>query len=412
MNVPFFVAKRYFWSKKSRHLIQLISWVSLISVAVCTGALFVVLSVFNGLQQFVTDKFNGFHADLEITAREGKDFRVTDDQLKALRAIDGVEYLSEVYADMVVLSCEDRQFIGRIKGVASDYERLKRMDTTLISGQFALQIGEVPLAVLGVGVANVLQCPIASFLSNSLHIYYPKRGASLAAASPMQSLNVESITPAGCFRSSTDYDDDHLFAPISFVRKLTDHDSDEVTSIEIRVAANVSLRVVRAEIEKLLGEGFGVRDAFQQESELYKAMRTEKWAIFAILSFILLIASFNMIGMMALLVLDKKRDMGVFYAMGADLPLIRKIFVTEGFLISGIGAVAGLIIGWICCLLQQTFHLIHFGEGYAMSYYPVAIHGWDVVGIFAVVLLITVPAVLLPVKRISGQLLHERRYEE
>ena len=411
MNFPFFVAKRYFWAKKSRQLIQIISWITLLSVTVCTAALFVVLSVFNGLQQFITDKFNGFHADLEITAKEGKCFTLTPMQLDQLRSIKGVTYFSEVYTDMAVIAYDDKQFIANLKGVEPDYARMKRIDTTVYSGQFLLQYGDIPMAVLGAGVELKLQCPLSDFSSNSLSVYYPKRGASLASVNPMQCLNQEQIVPSGCFFSSTDYDDNYLFAPISFVRKLTGHEN-EVTSIEIGLSSIALQRHVEEEIGRLLGDEFQVRDSFQQESELYKTMRTEKWAIFAILSFILLIASFNMIGMMALLVIDKKRDMGVFYAMGADLPMIRKIFVSEGLLISAVGTVLGLLIGLIFCVMQQTFHLIHFGEGYAISYYPVSIHGGDILCIFLIVMLITIPAVILPVTRISDQLFRERMHHE
>ena len=411
MKVSFFVAKRYFWAKKSRQLIQLISWISLVSVMICTASLFIVLSVFNGLQQFVTDRFNGFHADLEITVEEGKDFVPTMRQLEDLRRIPGVEYLSEVYTDMAVLVYEDRQYISHLKGVSPDYAKLKHIDTTVCSGDFLLEFGDSYWAVLGKGVEYKLQCPISDFTTNSLGVYYPKRGASLSSVNPMQSLNMENITPSGTFFSSTDYDEDYVFVPISFMRKLTGHDS-EVTSLELKLSPQFPLRQVRTKVAEVMGDGFVLKDAFQQESELYKAMRTEKWAIFAILSFILLIASFNMIGMMALLVLDKRKDVGVFYAMGADMPLIRKIFVTEGLLISGIGTLLGLVLGYLFCWLQQTFHLIHFGEGYAISYYPVLIRGWDVLSIFLIVMLITVPAVIFPVTRFSEQLFRERMLNE
>lgn len=411
MNLPFFVAKRYFWAKKSRQLIQLISWISLLSVMVCTAALFIVLSVFNGLQQFITDKFNGFHADMEITLCEGKDFVPEAAKLDALRKLQGVEYLSEVYADMAVLVYDNRQYIAHVKGVAPDYAKLKRMDTTVQSGRFLLEESGSCWAVLGSGVAYKLQCPVSDFTTNSLNLYYPKRGALLSTANPMQSLNTETITPSGYFLSYTDYDEDYIFVPISFMRKLTGHD-DEVTSIELKIAPNVSAKQLKTEIRQIMGDGFVLKDSFQQESELYKAMRTEKWAIFAILSFILLIASFNMIGMMALLVLDKKKDVGVFYAMGADMPLIRKIFFTEGVLISGLGTLMGLAIGYLFCLMQQTFHIIHFGEGYAITYYPVLIRGWDVISIFVIVILITVPAIVFPVTRLSDQLFRERMHYE
>ncbi len=404
MSVHFFIAKRYLLSSKSHQLIQLISWISLVSVAVCTAALFVILSVFNGLQQFVTDHFNTFHADLELIPNEGKNFTLSEEQLERIRNIQGVAYVSEVYTDMAVMMYEDRQFIVHLKGVEPDYARLKRIDTTLLSGQFRLDYQGFPLAVVGVGVESRLHCGISEFVSNSLSVYYPDRTRRLNAGNPMQGMQVEQLTPVGCFGTATDYDADYVFVPISFVRRLTLHDN-EMTSLEIRTDEKASLPKIRARIAEIVGDSIRVRDVFQQEEELYKVMRSEKWVIFAILSFILLIASFNMIGMMAILVLDKKKDLSVFYAMGADLPLIRKVFMTEGCLISGFGTLIGMSVGFLFCWMQKTFHLIRFGgEGYLLNYYPVDIHLWDVVCIFAVVLLITLPAMSVPVLRISHQL--------
>ena len=175
MNVPFFVAGRYLWSKKSHRLIQLISWISLASILVCSAALFIVLSVFNGLQSFIGNHLNSFHADVEITAVQGKTFMVTPERLADLRGIKGVEYLSEVCCDLAVLTFDDRQFIARLKGVAPDYSRLKRMDTTVFTGIFALESEGFPLAVLSAGVMQKLHCGISDYVSNSLGVCYPDR---------------------------------------------------------------------------------------------------------------------------------------------------------------------------------------------------------------------------------------------
>ncbi|MBP5614125.1 MAG: FtsX-like permease family protein [Bacteroidales bacterium] len=411
MNVPFFVAGRYLWSKKSHRLIQLISWSSLASFLVCSAALFIVLSVFNGLQSFIGNHLNSFHADVEITAVQGKTFMVTPERLADLRGIKGVEYLSEVCCDLAVLTFDDRQFIARLKGVAPDYSRLKRMDTTVFTGIFALESEGFPLAVLSAGVMQKLHCGISDYVSNSLGVCYPDRTRRFATANPMQGLNMESLTPVGCFVSGTSYDADYVFTVLSFVQRLTGHEG-EVTSVELRVAPGMSVRKVADEVEKMMGPAYRVRDLYQQEEELYKVMRSEKWAIFAILSFILLIASFNMIGMMAVLVLDKKRDMGVFYAIGADTSFIRRVFVREGVLIATIGTMAGLAIGFIFCWLQKSFHLIRFGDGgYAINYYPVEIHGTDIAAIFAIVCCITLPAMAVPVMRISDSLFKNIRHE-
>lgn len=411
MKVSFFVAKRYLWAKKSQQLIQVISWISLVSIAVCTAALFIILSVFNGLEDFIGSRFNSFHSDIEITARQGKTFALTPEQLQLLRSMEGVEYVSEVCSDMAVLTCDDRQFIAQLKGVDADYYRMKRLDTTVYTGRFQVEYGEFSLAVLGAGVEQKLHCGIAGYVTNSLGVYYPKRNRRFSAAQPQQGLNSGQLTPAGCFVSGTEYDENYVFTSLAFVQRLIGHEG-EVTSIEVRLSPKASVHQIKARIAELLGEKYTIKDQYQQEEEMYKVMRAEKWAIFAILSFILLIASFNMIGMMAMLVLDKKQDMGVFYAMGAEKKLIRRIFIQEGLLISAIGTFAGMLFGFVFCFLQKTFHLIRFGEsGYTLNYYPVEIHGFDILCIFAVVLLITLPATVLPVVRISERLYKNIRHE-
>ncbi len=411
MKVPFFVAKRYLWTKKSHQLIQLIAWVSLASILVCTAALLVILSVFNGLQSYIGSRFNAFHSDLEITAVHGKMFALDSAQLDSLRGLDGVEYLSEVCCDLAVLSYDDRQFIARLKGVMPDYFRMKRMDTAVYAGQFVLEGDGFPLAVLGAGVEQVLHCGISDYVNGSIKVYYPDRHYRIGAGSPMHGVRTELLTPTGCFFSGTEYDAEYVFTSLEFMRRLTDHPG-EVTSVEMRLSPDVSVRKVVASVENLLGPDYIVRDQYQQESEMYKVMRAEKWAIFAILSFILLIASFNMIGMMSVLVLDKKRDVGIFYAMGADTAFIRRLFVQEGLLIAAIGTVAGMALGFIICWIQQRFQLVRFGgDGYAMNAYPVDIHGTDMLAILAVVLCITLPAMILPVVRISERLFKNIRNE-
>ena len=408
MKVSFFVAKRYLWSEKSHQLIQLISWISLASILVCTAALFIVLSVFNGLQSYIGSRFNAFHADVEITASKGKTFALTEEQLAALRGLEGVEYLSEVCSDMAVLSYDDRQFIARLKGVAPDYYRMKRLDTTVYKGVFATESGDFPLAVLGAGVEQKLHCGIADYISNRLMVYYPKRSQRFMSANPLQGIQSEQLTPVGCFYSATDYDASYVFTSLPFMQRLTGHEG-EVTSVELRVSPKVPVRKVAASVEALLGNGYQVLDQYQQEAEMYKVMRSEKWAIFAILSFILLIASFNMIGMMAVLVLDKKKDVGIFYAMGAGTSFIRKVFVQEGLLIAGVGTLAGMLLGFAVCWAQKTFQIVRLGAG--GTPYPVEIHGMDMLAITAVVLCITLPAMLIPVIRISEHLFKNIRNE-
>jgi lipoprotein-releasing system permease protein len=345
---------------------------------------------------------------VEITAVKGKTFALTQEQLDALRGTSGVEYLSEVCCDMAVVCYDGRQFIARLKGVAPDYYRMKRLDTAVYRGRFATESDGFPLAVLGAGVEQVLHCGVTGYLDNRLEVFYPRRSQRLAAAHPMQGIQTELLTPVGCFFSGTEYDATYLFTSLNFMQRLTEHEG-EVTSVELRVSSGVPVRKVVSAVEKRLGPEFRVLDQYQQEAEMYKVMRSEKWAIFAILSFILLIASFNMIGMMAVLVLDKKKDVGIFYAMGAETSFIRRVFVQEGLLIAGVGTMAGMLLGFAVCWLQKTFLLVRLEAG--GTPYPVEIHGADMLSILAVVLCITVPAMLIPVIRISDRLFKNIRHE-
>jgi lipoprotein-releasing system permease protein len=381
-----------------------ISIVSLVSVMVSTGALFVVLSIFNGLQNYVSLNFNSFNADLAIFPKEGKTFSMSKADLQKIQQLEGIYYLTEVLSDVSVFVYEDRQFIAKIKGVYPDYYRLKRLDTMVYAGEYLLQKGDNYFAILGSGVANRLKCATSPLINNSLTIYYPNRNKKLNPTNPSQNIITERLTPFGFFASGTDYDGSYVFVPIDFARKLMNY-TNQVTSIEIGINSNTSIKNIKENIIAIIGSTYEVKDAYQQENELYKVMKSEKMAIYLILSFILLVASFNIIGMIAILVLDKQKDINVLYSLGADNTFIKRIFMFEGMLISLSGAIMGLIIGGIFCWLQIRFHFIHFGDGsYLLNYYPVQIYGRDIVFILLTVTAICFPATYIPVVKISEKI--------
>ncbi len=404
MKTPFFIAIRYLFSKKSHTLINVISIVSLISVVVCTGALFIVLSIFNGLQNYVSQNFNSFNADLEITPTKGKTFILSEKQIKEIKQIKGVRYTSEVISDVAVASFDDRQFIVKIKGVAPDYHRLKQIDTMVYSGRFMLQLGDNYFAVLGAGVANRLKSSVSSMINNALTIYYPNRTKKFNPANPSQNITTQRITPFGEFISGTAYDASYIFAPIDFARLLMDY-PQQISSFEIGIDPKFSSKAIVKEINTVIGNDFYVKNAYQQEEDLYKVMQSEKLAIYFILSFIFLVASFNIIGMISILILDKQKDINVLYSFGANNTLIKQIFMLEGILITFFGAVLGLIIGGIFCWLQSTFHLIQFGDGsYMLNYYPVQIYIKDIFIILLTIIAISFPATYFPVVKISDKI--------
>jgi ABC-type lipoprotein release transport system permease subunit len=404
MNVSLYIAKRYLFAKKSHNIINIISIVSFSGVAIATAILFIVLSIFNGLQNFVEQSFNSFSADIEITPKYGKIIQKDALNLKQLAALNGVEYLSEVLSDIAVFVYDDKQFIAKIKGVYPDYNRMNRLDTIVHRGKFMLENYGFSFAVLGVGVAAHLDCSVSETLSNSLKIYYPNRTKKTISSVSIDALNAQVITPSGIFYSNTEYDAEYVFVPLSFARELLGYESG-CTSLEIRCTSSSKMKSVQKEIKKNVSEEFYVKNSYQQQEELFKVMQSEKWITYAILSFILLIASFNMVGMIAILILEKKQTVGVLHSMGADVGLVRRIFIYEGILISILGVVCGLFLGFIFCLLQMQFGFITFGEGsYLLTAYPVLMQWKDILLVPIIVLVITIPTTYILTKKIYPKL--------
>ncbi len=398
MNAALYIAKRYLFAKKSHNIINFISMLSLIGVAVASGALLIVLSIFNGLQDFIAQSVNAFNPDLEITSREGKVFPQNAINLQKIAAWDDVQYCSEVLSDVVVFACEDRQFIAKLKGVRNDYTKMNRLDT-MVEGRFVLHENDNDFAVLGGNIAYRLDC-FAGVPNTFLKVYYPDRMRKNVSINNLSSLNSQIIIPSGVFYTYTEYDAEYVFVPIDFAKQLLGYDS-AYTSVEIK-CKDGKVNAVQRKLKEMYGDKFYVRNAYQQEEDLYKVMQSEKWGIYAILSFILVIAMFNIISMMTILILEKKEQIKVFYSMGADKTMIKNIFFYEGLLITGIGLLIGIVIGLLFCFLQSQFEFITFGDGsYLLSAYPVKIKILDVVMILLVVFLTTVPATYFPTRKLS-----------
>ena len=399
MNVSLFIARRYLFAKKSHNIINIISIVSFAGVMIATAALFIVLSAFNGIKGWVEQSFNAFNPDIEITPRYGKIIEVDSLNIKRITSLGGVEYVCEVLSDVAVFTYNDRQYIAKVKGVYPDYYRMSRLDTIVLDGQFLLEYGEFSLAVLGNTVAGHLGSPPSPTINNALKIYYPDRTKKRSATISMDALNAQAITPAGIFFTGTQYDD-IAFVPLKFARNLFGYSSG-MTSLEIACKSWAKVNNVQAEIKEIVGENYYVKNSYQQEEELFKVMQSEKWITYAILSFILLIASFNMVGMIGILILEKKQSVNVLYSMGADIGIVRKIFIYEGMLISLLGVAFGLILGVVICFLQMQFGFVTFGDGsYLLSAYPIEMQWLDALMIPLAVFCITLPASYLLSKNI------------
>ena len=400
MNVYRRIAARYLFAKKSHNIINFISIMSLAGIAVATGALLIVLSIFNGLQNFVATAVNSFNPDIQMIAQKGKTFSSDAINIAEIEQMENVLYCSEVLSDVAVWVHDDKQVIANVKGVRDDYYKMNSMDTIVKQGGFVLNEFGQAWAVVGGEIAYRLGIDGSGKADNMLKVYYPNRTKTLKATAGMSALNARSIIPSGVFYSYTEYDAQYVIVPLEFAQDLLGY-ADEFTSLEIKCRPGM-VHKVQKQLNKLYGDKFFIRNAYQQEEDLYKVMQSEKWSIYAILSFILLIATFNMMGMMAILILEKKSEVKVFYALGADNAMLRKIFMHEGMLISVIGLLIGLVLGLLFCFLQHQFGIITFGDGhYLIDAYPVEIHLFDVVMIVLVVLLLTFPAVYWPTKKLS-----------
>ncbi len=400
MRFPFFIARRYLFAKKSHNAINIITLVSVIGVAVGTMALVVVLSVFNGFEKLILSLFNAFNPDMEIRLREGKVFSVDDIPLEELKNIPGVVLYSELLEETALLTYRDRQHLVTMRGVNNSFVEISGIDSMLVAGEFILEHGDADFLVLGQGVEYVLGANINDF-QHMLNLYVPKRGRS-TGLQPSQAFNASSNFASGIFGLQSEFDMEYILVPLRLARQLLEYDN-EVTSVVIGVDPAANLSRVQRQVQDLVGPDFEVRNRLQQQDFLYKVMRSEKWAIFLILSFILIIASFNVVGSLTMLVIEKTRDIRILHSMGASQKVIRRIFLAEGIMISLGGALAGIILGGLVSWLQMRFGIIGIqAEGsFIIDAYPVAVKAMDFVLVSITVFGIGLLASILPIRNIS-----------
>ncbi|RLD90389.1 MAG: ABC transporter permease [Bacteroidetes bacterium] len=398
MRFSLFIAKRYLISKKSHNLINIISFISMGGLWVGTAALIIVLSVFNGFEGVIKSLYRTVDPDLLITVKQGKTFHFTDFPSDEIQKIPGVYQLVEVVEEDALLKYDDKQLIGRIKGVSANYNRVTALDSLVEDGQFVLQQGNRNFAVPGAGVAWFLGINLRD-VKQLLSVYVPKRG-NASAFSMESAFNNRVIHPAGIFSVQQEIDDKYVFVPLRFARELMDY-RDEVTSVEVYLKPEADGKKVQKIITKIVRGDFEVKNRNQQNATLYKVMESEKLAIYLILVFILVLASFNMTGSISVLIVEKKKDIAVLKSMGADKKMVSRIFFNEGLMISMIGTIAGLFTGFVILFLQQQFGLVKLGGGngaFIINAYPVNMVWADFVYVFLTVQLIGMAASWYPVK--------------
>jgi lipoprotein-releasing system permease protein len=408
MNFPFFIAKRYLFSKKSHNIINIISAISVVGVMVGTLALIVVLSVFNGFEDLVKSLYNSFNPDLQITVKEGKTFDAINFPKNKIEQIPGVISYTEVVEENALLKFKSEQTIVTLKGVSKDFLIQNPMDSMLVDGEFILEQSNVNFAIMGYLVAYHLGIRINDF-SNPLSVFVPKR-TKKTITSVDQSFNSGFLVPSSVFSIQQEIDSRYIIVPIKFARDLLEY-TTEITSVEIRLKEGANTEKIQKSVQSIVGDTFLVKNRYQQQELLYKIMKSEKWAIFFILTFIIIIAAFNVVGSLSMLILDKRKDIAVLFSLGADEKMIKSVFIREGILITLIGISMGLIIGFLLCFAQIQFGLIKLGGeagAFVVSHYPVKMKLFDFAAVFGIVFIIGLGAVWYPVKQISSKYLQLR----
>ena len=406
MKTAFYIARRYLISKKSVNVINIISGVSISGVTIGTFALVVILSVFNGLDFSIKSLFSAFDPNIKITNTiKGKSFELNDINIESIKKIAGVSTVTSVVEEEAFLMYGNRQYFATIKGVPTNYNEISRLDSSSItSGQFLLEANHIPYALVGQGVAYYLSVGLT--FNEPIHIYTLKKGTK-GRPTLENTFNHSTIYASGIFANQQEIDSKYILVPISFAQELFQMDS-RVSALEVGLTKGTSEDEAKTEISSILGNNFAVKTQFEQHELFYRVMQSEKWAIFFILAFILVVASFNILGSLSMLILDKKADIAILQSMGANQKLIRTIFLFEGWMISLTGAFLGIILGVIICWIQMTYGILKIpNEGsFIFSAYPVQIRFADLFVIFLLVTGIGFLAAWYPIRFISGKYLN------
>lgn len=407
MNFPFYIARRYLFSKKSHNAINVISAISVCGVALATLALVCTLSVFNGFQDLVASFFTAFDPELKITAVRGKVFDGQDPRVLALKQLPEVAVYSESLEDNAMVQYQGRQAMAVIKGVEDNFDRLTPIDSILFGrGSLTLHDEVADYAIPGIQLLSALGSGIR-FL-DPLEIYAPKRGAKVNVANPSAAFVSGNLFSSGLVFAVNQekYDASYILTSLAFARRLFQYDT-EVSSVNLRLKPDADIDAVKRKLQDRLGEEFRVQDRYEQQADTYRIMRVEKLISYLFLTFILVIACFNVIGSLSMLIIDKREDVVTLRNLGADDNQIVRIFLFEGRMISFFGAFIGVVSGLLLCWLQQTFGLIRLGSSgsFVVDAYPVSVEAMDVIIVFITVLLVGFLSVWYPVRYLSKRLL-------
>ena len=409
MNFPFFIARRYLFSKKSTHAINVISAISAIGVAVATMALVIVLSVFNGFHDLVATLFTSFDPQLEVVPTMGKTAPADDPILTKIRQLPQVDVATESVEDQALAVYQDKQAMVMIKGVDDNFSELSHITDILYGdGTFSLHAANLEYGTLGIRLAQTLG--VGAQWDGFLKIYAPKKEGQLDMANPTEGFEVDSLNSPGVLFSvkQSKYDKNYILTSIAFARNLFGQQG-MLSSLEIRLKDGSNLDAVKKEMQQIAGSKYKVLDRYEQQEDTFKIMSIEKMIAYIFLTFILIVACFNIIGSLSMLIIDKKDDVVTLRNLGASDKQITRVFLFEGRMISALGAVVGIGLGLLLCLLQQQYGFVRLGDAegsFIVDAYPVSVHYLDVAIIFVTVLIVGWLAVWYPVRYLSKRLLN------
>ena len=409
MNFPFFIARRYLFSKKSTNAINIISGISVIGVAVATMALVVTLSVFNGFHDLVASFFTTFDPQLKVTPVMGKTVAADDPILTKIKQLPEVDVATESIEDQALVIYRGRQAMVTVKGVEDNFDQLTHIKEILLGdGEYELHAADMFYGIPGIRLAE--QLGTGYLYEEPLKVYAPRREGQLNMANPMDGLVEDELySPGVIFQvSQSKYDKNYILTSIDFARRIFEQQG-MISALELRLKPGSNFERVKSEIKDIAGDKYYVKDRFEQQDDTFKIMKIEKLMAYIFLTFILMIACFNIIGSLSMLIIDKKDDVVTLRNLGASDKQIVRIFLFEGRMISAIGAVLGIILGLALCWAQQTFGLVKLGSSsasFVVNAYPVSVHPEDVILIFITVLVVGFLSVWYPVRYFAKRLLN------
>ena len=401
MNIELFIAKRYLFSKKSTNVINVISGISVVGVMIATMAMVVVMSVFNGFSDLVATFFTSFDPQLKVVPVEGKTCAADDPALVEIKSMEEVEITSETVEDQALAVYRDNQSMVVVKGVDDNFSRITNINNICYGeGTFALHAADLQYGIMGIRLANSMS--VGTYYPGYLHVYAPQREGQLDVMNPMTGFVEDSLLSAGvvfCVQQGK-YDGSYILTSLSFARMLFQCDG-EITALEVKLKAGSDTQKVKEKMQGIAGTKFRVLDRYEQQEDTFNIMKIEKLMAYVFLTFILVVACFNIIGSLSMLIIDKSKDVETLRSLGARDSFIKRIFIVEGWLISIIGAVVGVLLGLALCWAQQQYGIVSLGQSagaFVIDAYPVSVHYSDVALIFFTVVLVGFLSVLYPVR--------------